>query len=271
MRGAPPWWGTEARRRRSGSSRRPGCAKKASMRQGGRGTRVVQQGGWSTAKAGCSWPMPGAGAMPCWRGPSLCPKTGARMASAVRALASPRSPLVPQSPRERARGSRARSTRKCPQHGARALGSMGMIGAYGCGGRSAHTPRSGPSRARRMSGVAGSRTRAKRSWPRCLPMAGPGSVPARARRGSAGRRGVGCPWRSPCTPRGAGGCSDGGAWASPQTCRPTSCVLPTGGRGRRWDGSQAVGGPWRAALRRPKARSGWISMQSAVGRGGIGL
>ena len=27
-----------------------------------------------------------------------------------------------------------------------------------------------------------------------------------------------------------------------------------------------AGGPWRAALTRPKARSGWISMQCAVGR-----
>jgi hypothetical protein len=32
-----------------------------------------------------------------------------------------------------------------------------------------------------------------------------------------------------------------------------------------------AGGPWRAALKRPKVRLGWISTKCAVGRGGIGI
>src|SRR5262245_45001547 len=68
-----------------------------------------------------------------------------------------------------------------------------------------------PSRARRMSGVASSSTRSTCYWPLCLLLAGPGSVPARERRGAAEMSGVGCPWRILGTPRGAGGCEYGGA------------------------------------------------------------
>jgi len=130
----------------------PDVAKKASMRQGWRGHRGAQQGGWSPASSGCAWPRPVAGAMPCGMVPARCPKTGAMMASAGRALAYLRGPLGPRSRPWRARGSSRRAPPRGQQPGARAIGAMGMIGTGGCGWRSA--PSLGPRRLGPGGGVA---------------------------------------------------------------------------------------------------------------------
>ena len=152
MRGAPLWWSPWASRRPSWSLMQPDVAKKVSMRQGWRGHRGAQQGGWSPASSGCAWPRPVAGAMPCGMVPARCPKTGAMMASASRALAYLRGPLGPRSRPWRARGSSRRAPPRGQQPGARAIGAMGMIGTGGCGWRSA--PSLGPRRLGPGGGVA---------------------------------------------------------------------------------------------------------------------
>jgi DDE superfamily endonuclease len=86
---APLWLRTWGSRGRSWSWMRQGCSKKGSMRRVWRGTIVGRQGGLSTARLGCFWPMPVARAMPCWIVPSMGRQPGRTTASAVSARGIP--------------------------------------------------------------------------------------------------------------------------------------------------------------------------------------
>ena len=92
-----------------------------------------------------------------------------------------------------------------PPHGALGTACRAMTGACGGGGRPDRRPLCSRSRARYMSGYAGSSSRSKRSWRACRWRAGAGSVLEMERQAPAGMPGAGCPWPIPWTPPGAGG------------------------------------------------------------------
>jgi hypothetical protein len=103
--------------------------------------------------------------------------------------------------------------------------------------------------------------------------AGDDAVRAMVPQGRAGMSGLGSPsWPRRWSP--GGGATTVGA-AAPQ--RPHGSDRLWGLRaagyapGRGGGGAPAPGGRGSAVLKRPRARSGWITMQSAVGRAGIGI